>query len=476
MRPEVPSWLRPHLSGTLSLLPLRPNGVRQTVEFIASRSSDATVSDDGPRADSERRTSPRIHLDAVTQASRLLAAVPSSLTPAEFFDKVGPQLLRLLDGEAGSDMIRVAGYVIGSGILGRKSLGSPGTAGWQFFAEPILSTIDPGRPTLESSPPPTHLGTLVSETNLDLATKRLAVLFHSHPNPALARRLLGQVILPLWGLLVHSKQNRKTRWYQRTKSLVYTYYSIAADPTALKTLSLELTYDGGKSWTFAPGSQGGIEIRLRSHASEASIGMLDLLSSLDSRIEEFLHLASSDSVSDSSISPLFIGIIHEWLRTSRARNIDIPLLAKTGSDDIKDPFTTLVNARLLQGILERLKERLARSPTQILELVKELSADFVTNLELAAKSKNSNPTYRNLGSIVEEDDESKDQSLHDEFEVISIAISLLSAVVSSSEFKPSNSENELVSSIRESLKFSNHFKVRSSYCLVRSYLERQAIT
>jgi hypothetical protein len=451
LRPDAPAWLRPHLSGTLSLLPVRDTGVRQTIEFITSRSSDATIPEEQPKADPEMIKGPRIHLDAVIQASRLLSAVPSSLTPAEYFGRIGPQLLSLLDGEAGPELSRVAGYVIGSGILGRKSLGSPGTAGWKAFAEPMLSRIDPERPSYESLATSTDLGTLVSELDLDLATRRLATLFHSHPNPALARRLLRLVILPLWGLLVFSKQNGRMDWYERARFLVYTYYGIAADPTALKLLSIQLIYDGGKSWIFAPGSEGGIEIRRRLDTSDISNNMMDVLSTLDIRIDEFLRLASSNTISDSSIGPVFASVIQEWLQTSRMKDEDEPLLAISGSNQIRDPFTSLVNARLLQGVLDRLKERLARSPTQILELVKDLSTDFVRDLENANDKNDGNSTYRGLGRIVSEETEVEDQSENDPAEVMSVAISLLSAVFSSSEFKPTIADDVLISSIQGTL-------------------------
>ena len=449
LRPDAPVWLRPHVSRVLSLLPVRSSGVRQTIEFIASRSPGATLPEERPNKGNEKTTGPRIHLDSLTQAARLLSSVPSSLTAMEYYSTIAPQLFALLDGDAGSDMSRVAGYIMGKGILSRMQSGAPGTAGWKIFAGPMLSKIDP-----EQSPkrpePSTSLGTIVSEYELDQAITRMTTLFHSHPNPALARRLLGVVILPLWALLAYSKGTGKSQWYERARTLLYMYYSIAADPQALKLLSVKLMYDGGESWVFAPGGEGGVETRRRVQTSEESRDVMDVLSSLDSRIDEFLQLAASDSISDSSIGPVFTSVTQEWLGTSHLED-ENHIREVSSSDKVKDPLKALVNARLLQGMLDKLKEKLAKSPTQILEFVKELLKDFVTDLKHNAEleKQNKNPTYHGLGRIVKEDMDVEKELENEPFEVVSVAISLLSAVVSSPQFQPSTVDSDLISSIQE---------------------------
>jgi hypothetical protein len=56
----------------------------------------------------------------------MLSAPPSTITPEVWLSGTSPQLLRLLDGEDGPELSKVASYVIGFGILGRKDLGAPG--------------------------------------------------------------------------------------------------------------------------------------------------------------------------------------------------------------------------------------------------------------------------------------------------------------------------------------------------------------
>lgn len=125
IRPNyTPPWLRSKLMETLTTLPLRPDGVRGTLEFVFAvhPSSTAMPSD----SKSPQKQGASITHEALATASRLLSTPPSSVTPEAWLFGVSPQLLRLLDGDDGPDLTRVAAYVIGFGILGRKDLGAPG--------------------------------------------------------------------------------------------------------------------------------------------------------------------------------------------------------------------------------------------------------------------------------------------------------------------------------------------------------------
>jgi hypothetical protein len=125
IRPNhAPPWLRSRLMEILTTLPLRPDGVRGTLEFVFAvhPSSTARPSD----ATAPQKQGASITHEALATASRLLSIPPSSVTPEVWFSGVSPQLLRLLDGEEGPDLTRVAAYVIGFGVLGRKDLGAPG--------------------------------------------------------------------------------------------------------------------------------------------------------------------------------------------------------------------------------------------------------------------------------------------------------------------------------------------------------------
>lgn len=108
----------------LTTLPLRADGVRGTLEFVFAVHPSSTVRTS--EAAAPQKQGANITHEALSLASHLLSNPPSSVTPETWLSDVSPQLLALLDGEDGTDLTKVAAYVIGFGILGRKDLGAPG--------------------------------------------------------------------------------------------------------------------------------------------------------------------------------------------------------------------------------------------------------------------------------------------------------------------------------------------------------------
>ena len=139
--------------------------------------------------------------------------------PQAWYSAIAPQLLVLLDGNEGPDLVRAAAYIIGFGILGRESSGGRGrdasshshgqlelmsclgTSGYRFLAEPILNPIKPpprllhGADTEADTDADTVIDlskdkAVVSYDDLATALHRLHALLTGHPNPNLCRRLL----------------------------------------------------------------------------------------------------------------------------------------------------------------------------------------------------------------------------------------------------------------------------------------------
>jgi len=109
----------------LTLVPLRPNGVRGTLEFVFSVHPSSTVKVSEAAVPQKRGAN--ITHEALSLASNLLSAPPASVTPEKWYSTIAPQLLVLLDGGEGPELVKAAAYVIGFGILGRKASGAPGS-------------------------------------------------------------------------------------------------------------------------------------------------------------------------------------------------------------------------------------------------------------------------------------------------------------------------------------------------------------
>lgn len=122
---HVPPWLRTKLMEKLTLVPLRPDGVRATLEFVFSVHPSSTVKLSEAAVPQKRGAN--ITHEALGVASNLLSAPPSSVTPETWYAAIAPQLLLLLDGGEGPELVKTASYIIGFGILGRKASGAPGT-------------------------------------------------------------------------------------------------------------------------------------------------------------------------------------------------------------------------------------------------------------------------------------------------------------------------------------------------------------
>ncbi|KAG5977280.1 hypothetical protein E4U55_006913 [Claviceps digitariae] len=131
IKPNIlPPWLRDPLLQALTRLPLRPDGVRGTMEFVFSvhpSSQDAAAHARGPQ-----KAGANITHEAVAVATRLLSTVPAAMSPEEWYGGIAPQLFALFDGDAGEDLAKTAAQIVGFGILGKKQMGAPGKGLWSI--------------------------------------------------------------------------------------------------------------------------------------------------------------------------------------------------------------------------------------------------------------------------------------------------------------------------------------------------------
>ncbi|KAI9789064.1 MAG: hypothetical protein M1835_001911 [Candelina submexicana] len=461
LKSTPPAWFRPHISGPLSLLPLRPQGVRQIIEFLALMSPDLPPLAANERGDPEISSTqgPPLTPEAIKQASRLLASVPSSLTPRKYFEGIIPQLLALLDGEGGPDLSKAAGSILASDI-GHK------IAGWEVLAETIMYKIDPGVAIPKkpgqlgesggTAPPPTVVDTtLVAEAELERALARLQGLLSSHPSLRLTKSLLQPLLLPLWAVLSYAKLTNRTAWYERASAILQNYFRAAGSSAQLAEIAKTLMWDGRPWWFFGPGDSGGIEVRGRSIDDADDKDVIAFVENIDLRVDEFIRLLASGIVDDVSIGIVFLQITRQYLlETTSAEN---PLLDLDDSDedDMEDPLYMLVNTKLMQQMLENLKDKLASYSMQIFELARQLLQEYIQrNKSQQRKQMNlKESSYAELGNIINHNNrpsatETPESSEDDSTEIISIALSLFNAILSSPDFSPTPEAITLLSAIQ----------------------------
>ena len=213
------------------------------------------------------------------------------MTAEEYFVAISPQLLELLD-DTHPDNPRVAAYIIGNGILGRRKFGSPDGVGWKVFAEPILQSLNPVPAKQGNARADGLLPLLVSESSLTSSVGRLASLVLLHPNPGLTKRLVSLCLRPLWSLCCFSKDISRLNLHNKIFPILCTYFKMSVGIEKLMTLSDNLLWDGEEIWTYGPGPTGGVEIR-QLFKDAQSMSIVGMIEKVDRRVDMFLDLLQS---------------------------------------------------------------------------------------------------------------------------------------------------------------------------------------
>ncbi|PVH84121.1 hypothetical protein DL98DRAFT_453607 [Cadophora sp. DSE1049] len=401
---RVQSWLRTPLISALARLPLRSRGVQHTIEFVLSvhpsTSSSSASASTGRGAD--------ISHDALNAISRLLSSPPAGMSAEEWFGGLAPQLLSLLDGDGEPEMDRAAAFVIGFGILGRKQYGAPGTPGWYAFIEPMLSALDPTMASPKSRNAPTEpietIGTrkiLVSAVEVSKGLHRLSTLLTSHPHPALSKRLLRPILLPLWALACwrHGNDQTEKRYREPARKLLRILIQLSPAQTnepnqsgppstfsLLTDILRKLTFKGrakaGQTgWTYSSDNVGGIfieEVRasvpdeIKAPFDDVDIGLAT---------DAFISLLQDMSDVKSDISKLFMGLCKKWLsNTTRANKPHIVTPFSKSNESIEEDIeTTFIEVTVMRKMMTSFPENLVDDSRQVLELVNGILEDFLAN-------------------------------------------------------------------------------------------------
>ncbi|KAJ5097979.1 hypothetical protein N7532_004980 [Penicillium argentinense] len=465
LQADTTPWFKSTVSGQISHVPLRQGGVVHTIMFIASQFAPSL----GQEAQSEPSNGPHLTVQAIMQTSRLLSSVPQGIEPTSYFKSIAPQLLSLLDGPD-PDLKKTASYVIGSGILGKRAYGALGTIGHSIFVEPIFGSLTADLnsqtrhwmmrlPDAEGSPSvniedmqPGY--TIVDGATVDLALDRLRSLALQHPNPSLVKRLIYPILLPLWGFACYSQEQNLTAYHERIMALLQTYFSISVGIQPLKKLVDHLLWDGGSGWTYSTDAQARIVLKSRQEQLENQSNIIRLIDSLQSRADLFVTLLGSDPSGEERTGDIFLYVSETWLVQSNS--------SKAGQSqklgDSENIFQKLVSAKIAEKLLDNFKDTLSRRPLRVLELIKQVVDGELHRFQSQGSTKQDpkgKVSLSSLASIVPDEQISKQQegdtSEKESSESLTTAFSLLSTVLSSSEFKISEATNPLLETIKERL-------------------------
>ncbi|TGO14174.1 hypothetical protein BTUL_0057g00410 [Botrytis tulipae] len=438
---RVQTWLRGPLIQTLARLPMRPRGVQDTIEFVFSiHPSNASMK----ASDSVGSRSVNISHEAMSSASRLLSSPPQGMSAEEWFSGIAPQLFDLLDGKGEREMDKAASYIIGFGILGRKLYGAPGAPGWKSLVEPIIGSIDPAL-----IPPPTKqisqveeivvLGmpeVLVTAEDLRKSLRRLLTIVTSHPHPSLTKRLLNPILLPLWALFCGEKKDNggdsSACAGKLLKILLQLLASTTSKPSegALSKIFNDILFQGrsepGKtSWIYRSSKNGkDIQIEKISETTMMDQQQLDI-GQINTAVEKFISLLNEFPDSDSQVPQMFLMLCQKWLSQAKTPTTPSILIHSPLISSQEDAKLKLIEAKLLQEMINVMPEKLVQDSKQIVELVDGVLID----------------------AIGAQDSDSEDQE-----GIVSIALSLLNIILTSPNFRPTPIIEPFLERIKSSLR------------------------
>jgi hypothetical protein len=387
------------------------------------------------------------------QISKLLSAVPQGMEAAAYFQNIAPKLLTLVDCED-ADLKRTAAYVIGSGILGKRAYGAPGTIGHSIFIEPlfkaITATIDDGaRAWLRSFSPTAQdmanasfkhssPGVLVEDSTLLLALERLCTITLQHPNPGLVKRLVQPILLPLWGLACHAQAQDNTTWYEKAWALLQTYFSLSPGFGPFQKLVDNLLWDGGISWTFKHHQDHGVSLIAR---SESDFNLIQLMDKLDIRTQNFIKLLSSDPQSEDRTGDIFLYVSQKWLLEPSEQPLTLsPSESNTQKSTI---IAKLVSTKIAERLLDEFRDTLSRNPLRVLELAQQLIQSELVAMDETERSRirrqSGKASLESLSNIARPDSNKpgSEDDQNTSIDVLSATFSLLSTILASPEFSMS---------------------------------------
>ena len=431
---SAPDWLKVPISKLLSLLPTRSDGVRQTISFVSASVPGDRSNESG---DHGRAT---LTLETLEHASKLLSRIPSSISPDKYFTSIAPQLLSLLD-DVDKDSQRVAAYIISQGILSRRATGAPGTAGWKYLADPFFQIIRPG---MKQNTPPERSQPITSNT-LRTALRRLSRLLLSHPNPAVLKRVMARLVLPIWTIISEARSTSEE--FQMSSRLLQSFIKEADTSAELRKIMDNLHWSGESSWAYSLDASKHVEIVHRTIEERDAGDLILLMDTIPKRVELFANLLDS-SASDEDWMSVFLHVLKDWLEESDIKAKSI------GGADPNQLLRPYIYAQVAQQLISDPRSRMSSNSSQVVDLIGEILKNHVQQRNRKYIQKKSNkPSTSELKSIAASS-KLLDKSVEDEKDsddVVSISLTLLTTLLQGSGPGSSSSLEDALNRIHPTL-------------------------
>lgn len=350
------------------------------------------------------RDKENISTEAFDHVARVVLSKPKSVPTGAYFDSIGEQAYNLL--------VNINRPIVANCICHFMELL------WHknqlvlndFFLKKFWSCFNPTNDV--------HSEVIVSETLLNNNINVLLSLTKNGLPKDFMMAVFSPILIQLWSYFKFLRRNLQP---EAVIKAILRGFLLLSDSTSnfLTDIAKNLTVDGGEFWAFAMGPNQLPQIERKLNGLDESSVSSDkrinsFLGELDESCAAFVELC--EDLDESLIQSMFLSILKRWLKTDTSQRID-------GDED---PFFVLVDLRLLESIGNKFKEKLARTPFGMLELVYNILLAETTPEQ--TKSSLLNETV-NEGDSDDEDEEVETQlSTH----TINVALELTSAIISES--------------------------------------------
>ncbi|KAK9461540.1 uncharacterized protein V1516DRAFT_648663 [Lipomyces oligophaga] len=423
LSPNSPSWFMAVISRVLANIPLnRKDGVQSLIEFVGGLRDDDQIS-----------------VEKLERAARIFCSVPKDCKPQTYFEIVGSQFLEIIDHPSQTILETACVEVVSHMYRLRPRVVI------DFIFNPIISCFGTEKGKINTA----NAGVaIVTDIALSTALLRLARLVRGLA-PDIYDQLLSPIALNLWALLCFQRQTRRSTEVVKNLIVVYIKFS---DPVSRISLLIDNAFFSGAEWRFADGETGQVELRKTSHTySELSrlnlefgLDTVESVDIVDLRVELLLELF--EHLDRAAMKTEFIKTLRRWLAKRK---------------DSSEPLSLILDIRILEGILDKHKTELVKSPSEIIHLVSGILEDYIDSLEKSQRTE-TGPVSEILSHIVHSASDSDDEEDYGDAntkassEAAVVALSLLTAVITESMIgssKLSEQDQAIISSFGDSLKY-----------------------
>lgn len=372
------------------------------------------------------RDNEEINISKFENVADVILAKPKNIGTVQYFESIGAQLYDLLININKPSVTSCVTFIL-ERLWEKNRL-----VAQDFIFKIIWTKFNPV--DIEDS------DVIVLEAQLNNAVNVVLSLTQKSSNPQFLSHSISPILLSLWYYYVFLKLNNKSS--EVINGIIVSYLTVTRDLyihgdkelSSLDTISKNLLVEGGDLWEFNIGPNELVQINKKLPGINdvtKDQRLNKFFSDIEKHCEYFISiLLNMDEV---IINRIFIIILKRYLQS--------------GEDSIlsnnEDPYFILVDLRLLESICKNFKEDLAKTPLELLELVKSLLESFKPN------SKEPNSLF---SSTLQEDEDSDDEDNYEHMapinaELIPTVLELLSAILSESDGQFDKRSIELLNNI-----------------------------